>query len=146
MHPHPDSFACRRTLVSGGRDYDYFSLPAAAAAGLGEVAQLPVTLRILLENLLRHHWLGLASSEDIDNLASWQPDAVSPEAIPFMPSRVILQDFTGVPALVDLAAMRSALARHGGDPATTNPVIPADVVGSGVAADDPPQLRGLAPQ
>ena len=121
-------FNPRITLQAGGKDYTVYSVKALEGLGYGPIERLPYSLRILLENLLRHHWLGLASSEDIDNLASWQPDAVSPEAIPFMPSRVILQDFTGVPALVDLAAMRSALARHGGDPATMNPFIPADLV------------------
>ncbi|WP_319587206.1 aconitate hydratase AcnA [uncultured Desulfobulbus sp.] len=121
-------FNPRITLQVGGKDYIVYSVKALEGLGYGPIERLPYSLRILLENLLRHHWLGLASSEDIDNLASWQPDAVSPEAIPFMPSRVILQDFTGVPALVDLAAMRSALARHGGDPATMNPFIPADLV------------------
>jgi aconitate hydratase len=121
-------FNPRITLQAGGKDYTVYSVKALEGLGYGPIERLPYSLRILLENLLRHHWLGLASSGDIDNLASWQPDAVSPEAIPFMPSRVILQDFTGVPALVDLAAMRSALARHGGDPATMNPFIPADLV------------------
>jgi aconitate hydratase len=121
-------FNPRITLQVGGKDYTVYSVKALEGLGYGPMERLPYSLRILLENLLRHHWLGLASNEDIDNLASWQPDAVSPEAIPFMPSRVILQDFTGVPALVDLAAMRSALARHGGDPATMNPFIPADLV------------------
>ena len=90
--------------------------------------RLPYSLRILLENLLRHYPQGLVSESDIDNLASWKPEKISPEAVPLMPARVILQDFTGVPALVDLAAMRSALARSGGDPATMNPFIPADLV------------------
>jgi aconitate hydratase len=121
-------FNPRITLQTGGKDYTVYSVKALEGLGYGPIERLPYSLRILLENLLRHHLQGLASSEDIDNLASWQPDAVSPEAIPFMPSRVILQDFTGVPALVDLAAMRSALARHGGDPATMNPFIPADLV------------------
>ena len=96
--------------------------------GYGPIDRLPYSLRILLENLLRYYRQGLVSDKDIDNLASWQPEKISPEAVPLMPARVILQDFTGVPALVDLAAMRSALARAGGDPATMNPFIPADLV------------------
>ncbi len=121
-------FNPRITLQAGGKDYSVYSVKALESLGYGPIERLPYSLRILLENLLRHHPQGLASSQDIDNLASWRSDAVRPEAIPFMPSRVILQDFTGVPALVDLAAMRSALARHGGDPATMNPFIPADLV------------------
>jgi len=118
----------RTTLRAGDTTYTIFSVKALEPLGYGPIERLPYSLRILLENLLRHYPQGLASEADIENLASWRFDAVSPEAVPFMPSRVILQDFTGVPALVDLAAMRSALARHGGDPATMNPFIPADLV------------------
>ena len=121
-------FDPRTSLQAGDRSYTVFSIKALETLGYGPIDRLPYSLRILLENLLRHAPQGLASGADIDNLAGWQPGMVSPEAVPFMPARVILQDFTGVPALVDLAAMRSALARAGGDPATMNPFIPADLV------------------
>jgi len=118
-----------RTVVQvGDKTYTVFSVQALEDLGYGPIERLPYSLRILAENLLRHAPQGLASEADIDNLASWRPGAVRDAAVPFMPARVILQDFTGVPALVDLAAMRSALARHGGDPATMNPFIPADLV------------------
>ena len=118
----------RITLRANGKDYTIFSVQTLAALGYGPIERLPYSLRLLLENLLRHAPQGLASATDIVTLASWQPEAVPDAAVPFMPTRVILQDFTGVPALVDLAAMRSALARHGGDPATMNPFIPVDLV------------------
>jgi aconitate hydratase len=118
----------RTTLQAGNTTYTLFSIKALESLGYGPIERLPYSLRILLENLLRHAPQGLASETDIDNLASWRPDAVPDAAVPFMPSRVILQDFTGVPALVDLAAMRSALARGGGDPETMNPFIPVDLV------------------
>lgn len=121
-------FNPRTTVQAGGKSYTVFSVKALEHLGYGPIDRLPYSLRILLENLLRHYPQGLVSDADIDNLATWQPQKISPEAVPLMPARVILQDFTGVPALVDLAAMRSALARAGGDPSTMNPFIPADLV------------------
>ncbi|WP_310600591.1 aconitate hydratase AcnA [Desulfobulbus sp.] len=121
-------FIPRTTLQAGNTTYTVFSVQALEQLGYGSIDRLPYSLRILLENLIRHAARGLATETDIANLASWQPGAVPDAAVPFMPARVILQDFTGVPALVDLAAMRSALARHGGDPATMNPFIPVDLV------------------
>lgn len=118
----------RSTLEANGTRYTVYAVKALEGCGYGPIDRLPYSLRILLENLLRHAPRGLASEADIHNLASWRPGAIGAEAVPLMPARVILQDFTGVPALVDLAAMRSALARHGGDPATMNPFIPADLV------------------
>jgi aconitate hydratase len=87
-----------------------------------------VTLKILLENVLRHAGRGVVEPSDVEALASWRPDGGRPADIPFMPGRVILQDFTGVPAVVDLAAMRDAMAELGGDPAKVNPLVPADLV------------------
>ena len=121
-------FNPKLTLDAGDTSYTVFSVKALESLGYDSIHRLPYSLRILLENLLRHYPQGLVSDADIHNLASWQPDTISPEAVPLMPARVILQDFTGVPALVDLAAMRSSLARAGGDPATMNPFIPADLV------------------
>jgi aconitate hydratase len=122
------SFSPRTTLRVNGRTYTIYSVKALERLGFGPVDRLPFSIRVLLENLLRHFPQGLASAEDIATLADWAPDRLPATAVPFMPGRVILQDFTGVPALVDLAAMRAALARHGGDPATMNPAIPADLV------------------
>lgn len=118
----------RTTLRAEDKEFTIYSVQALTALGHGPIERLPYSLRLLLENLLRHAPLGLASAEDINTLATWRPEAVPDAAVPFMPARVILQDFTGVPALVDLAAMRAALARHGGDPATMNPFIPVDLV------------------
>jgi len=122
------AFNPRITFQAGDKRYTAYSVNALETLGYGPMVRLPYCLRILLENLLRHYPQGLATAEDIDNLATWRPGQANAAAVPFMPGRVILQDFTGVPALVDLAAMRSALARHGGDPSTMNPFIPADLV------------------
>ena len=102
----------RAHLDCNGLAYTISSLQSLEKAGYGPISRLPYSIRILLENVLRHRASGLASTEDIYNLVSWQPDTVSQAAIPFMPARVLLQDFTGVPALVDLAALRSALAPY----------------------------------
>jgi aconitate hydratase len=119
---------------------DPFSARASLGAGLPEryridvlsdlvdLASAPVTLKILLENLLRHAGHGIVRPEDVETLASWRPGVPAEAEIPFMPSRVILQDFTGVPAIVDLAVMRDAMADLGGDPAKVNPLVPADLV------------------
>ena len=88
----------------------------------------PVTIRILLENLLRHAGGGVVRAEDVETLAAWRPGAPAEAEIPFMPSRVVLQDLTGVPAVVDLAVMRDAMAELGGDPGRVNPLVPADLV------------------
>ncbi|MCL1979497.1 MAG: aconitate hydratase AcnA, partial [Proteobacteria bacterium] len=121
-------FTPRTTLQAGNATYTIYAVKALEQLGYAPIDRLPYSLRILLENLIRHAAQGSATETDIDHLASWQPGSVPDAAVPFMPARVILQDFTGVPALVDLAAMRSALARHGGDPATMNPFIPVDLV------------------
>ena len=123
-----DSFGCRRTLAVGGQDYDYFSLPAAAEAGAGDVGRLPMTMKILLENLLRHEDGGTVTTDAIQAVAGW---AASPDAageIAYRPARVLMQDFTGVPAVADLAAMRSALVAAGLDPTIINPLSPVDLV------------------
>ncbi len=93
-----------------------------------ELASTPVTVKILLENLLRHAGHGIVRPEDVETLAAWRPGVAAEAEIPFMPSRVVLQDFTGVPAIVDLAVMRDAMADLGGDPARVNPLVPADLV------------------
>ena len=93
-----------------------------------DLASLPVTIKILLENLVRHAGGGIVTTHDVDALLSWRPGVPAEAEIPFMPSRVILQDFTGVPAIVDLAVLRDAMADLGGDPARVNPLVPADLV------------------
>jgi aconitate hydratase len=119
-----DPFGARGPLASGMPDV--YRLTAISSL-TGETS-LPVTVRILLENLLRHAGGGLVDEADVETLAAWRPGAVAEAEIPFMPSRVILQDLTGVPAVVDLAVMRDAMADLGGDPAKVNPLVPADLV------------------
>jgi aconitate hydratase len=121
-----DSFGARSVLRVGDREYEFFALDALARAGL-PVHRLPYSLRILLENLLRAEDGAVVTRGDIEALAGWRPGA-EPSEIAFAPTRVLLQDFTGVPAVVDLAAMRDAMARLGGDPARINPVQPVELV------------------
>jgi len=121
-----DSFETRTTLAVGGRDHQIFSL-----ARLGErfdLTRLPYSLKVLLENLLRCEDGVNVTADDVRVLAEWQPFAEPDREIAFTPSRVVLQDFTGVPALVDLAAMRDAMAAAGGDPQRVNPLTPAELV------------------
>ena len=123
-----DSFNCQRTLTAAGRDYDYYSLPEAAAAGAGAIARLPMSLKILLENLLRHEDDTTVTRGDIEALANWADDASGAAEIAYRPARVLMQDFTGVPAVADLAAMRSAVVDAGLDPSLINPLSPVDLV------------------
>ena len=123
-----DSFGCRRTLAVGGQDYDYFSLPAAAEAGAGDVGRLPMTMKILLENLLRHEDGGTVTADAIQAVAGWAANPDAAGEISYRPARVLMQDFTGVPAVADLAAMRSALVAAGLDPTIINPLSPVDLV------------------
>ncbi|HET8785140.1 MAG TPA: aconitate hydratase [Candidatus Limnocylindrales bacterium] len=121
--PSVDPFGARASLGPGLPDI----YRVGAVDGLTAETRLPVTIRILLENLLRHAG-GVVAPSDVETLASWRPGAVAEAEIPFMPSRVIMQDLTGVPAVVDLAAMRDAMADLGGDLARVNPLVPADLV------------------
>jgi len=124
-----DSLKARRTLKVEGKDYDYFSLAAAAqAAGLGDVSQLPFSMKVLLENLVRLENGRTVTLDDIKAVAEWLKTRRSEREIAFRPARVLMQDFTGVPAVVDLAAMRQAMAKLGGDPARINPLSPVDLV------------------
>ena len=116
------------TLDVGGRTYRIARLAAVAEAGLGDPSRLPRSIRILLENLLRHEDASSVTRDDIAALASWVPSAKARAEIAFRPARVVLQDFTGVPAVLDLAAMRDAMAELGGDPARINPLCPVDLV------------------
>jgi len=122
--PSRDPFGARASLGPGLPDF----VRLAAIGDLLDLERAPVVLRILLENALRHAGGGIVTEEDVRALAAWRPGAGGEAEIPFMPARVILQDFTGVPAVVDLAAMRDAMAELGGDPARVNPPVPADLV------------------
>ena len=120
-----DSFKARRKLEAGGRNYEFYALDALADYPVG---RLPYSLKILLENLLRHEDGKSVTRDDIVALATADPRKLPQREIAFTPARVIMQDFTGVPAVVDLAAMRDAMAKLGGDPGRINPLIPAELV------------------
>ena len=126
--PTANSFNTRTSLEVGGKTYHYHALGKLAEAGLDGVARLPYAHRVLLENLLRHEDGIAVGKDDIAALAQWDPQAKPEREIFFMPARVLLQDFTGVPAVADLAAMRAALRTLGGDPKRINPFTPADLV------------------
>ncbi len=126
--PAHNLFNTRRTLESGGLECSYYSLPALAEAGIGSIANLPVSLRILLESLLRNYDGHQITEEDVTNLANWDASSPKAEEIPFKPARVVAQDFTGVPLVVDIAAMRSAVAALGGDARMIEPLVPVDLV------------------
>jgi aconitate hydratase len=127
--PTPNAFGARTSLGAGLPDLYRLDSLATAGVPLGiDLGRAPVTLKILLENALRHAGGGIVREEDVAALAAWRPGGGGEAEVPFMPSRVVLQDFTGVPAVVDLAAMRDAMAALGGDPARVNPLVPADLV------------------
>ena len=122
-----DSLDTRRTLDVGGRSYHYFSLENADRV-LGGIERLPVSLKVLLENLLRHEDGETVTAEDIRSVAGWLENRSAAGEIAFRPVRVLMQDFTGVPAVADLAAMREAMRELGGDPDRINPLLPVDLV------------------
>src|SRR5688572_213319 len=123
-----DSFKTRTTLASPFENVAIYSLPALQAGGFPRVATLPFSLKILLENLLRREDSAFVKADDIRALASWDPATPTQREISFMPSRVLLQDFTGVPCVVDLAAMRDAIVSLGGNPEHVNPLQPVELV------------------
>jgi hypothetical protein len=123
-----NSFDTRKTLNVGERAFTYYSLPQAQAAGLGDVERLPMSLKILLENLLRFEDGSTVGAQDISTLAGWADNPAAAEEIAFRPARVLMQDFTGVPGVADLAAMRSVVVAAGYDPAIINPLSPVDLV------------------
>jgi len=123
-----DSFECLRTLDVNGAKYHYFSLPEAERNGLEGISKLPFSLKVLLENLLRHEDGHSVTADDIRALAFWLEERRSTREIAYRPARVLMQDLTGVPAVVDLAAMRDAMAALGGDPQKINPLVPVDLV------------------
>ena len=122
-----DFFNARDVLKVGDTEYVIYRLDALEKAGLTELKRLPFSIRIILEAALRQCNGKEITQSDVKNIASWTPKAVRP-GIPFLPGRVVMQDFTGVPAVVDLAAMRSAVARLGSDPKKINPLVPVDLV------------------
>ncbi|MCC3303670.1 aconitate hydratase AcnA [Sneathiella sp. HT1-7] len=123
-----DSLNIRRTLDVDGDKYDYYSIPEAEKAGLGDVSRLPFSLKVLLENLLRHEDGRTVTSEDVSAIAGWLKDRKADREIAYRPARVLMQDFTGVPAVVDLAAMRDAMVALGGDAEKINPLAQCDLV------------------
>ena len=136
QNPH-DPFNARAFLSGAGEPTIYYRLAALEEAGLGQISRLPFSIKILLEALLRQVDGFAVTEEDVRRLAAWDAKNPAPVELPFKPARVVMQDFTGVPAVVDLAAMRSAMARAGGDPTRVNPLIPVDlVIDHSVLVDD----------
>jgi aconitate hydratase len=126
---HIDSFKCRKTLTVAGKEYVYYSLTEAEKNGLAGISKLPFSMKVLLENLLRFEDDRSVKKSDIEAVAKWLNDRGSAGAeIAYRPARVLMQDFTGVPAVVDLAAMRDGLKNLGGDPEKINPLVPVDLV------------------
>jgi len=122
-----DSLKTRRTLTVDGKTYHYFSLPEAAKS-IGDISRLPYSLKVLLENVLRFENGASYTVADAKAIAGWLPAGHSEQEVPFRPARILLQDFTGVPAVVDLAAMRDGIIALGGDPRKVNPLLPVDLV------------------
>ena len=127
IEQHPDSFQSQSTLTSGSKTVSLFRLQSLSEQGI-DLTKLPFSLRILLENLLRHEDGSSVTADDIRFLATWDAKAEPSREIAYMPARVLMQDFTGVPAIVDLAAMRDAMRALGGDPEKINPLQPAELV------------------
>jgi aconitate hydratase len=124
--PMPDPYSARDELAVGGRRLTFYRLDRLSTSA--DLGRLPMTVKVLLENVLRNAGRGVVTEQEVRALAAWQPGQAAEVEVPFMPARVLLQDFTGVPAVVDLAAMRDAMAELGGDPALINPLVPADLV------------------
>ncbi len=123
-----DSFKSQKTLKVGGKTYVYYSLPAAEKNGLKGISKLPYSMKVLLENLLRNEDGRTVKKDDILAVATWLKKRTLEHEIAFRPARVLMQDFTGVPAVVDLAAMRNAMQKLGGDAEKINPLVPVDLV------------------
>jgi len=123
-----DTLKSAKTLDVGGKTYHYYDLNAVADKGWGDLSKLPFSLKVLLENLLRHEDGESVTVEDIEGLVRWTEKRASDREINYRPARVLMQDFTGVPGVVDLAAMRDAIAKAGGDPQRINPLAPVDLV------------------
>ena len=121
-------FNTLQSFESNGKQFFYYSLPTLEAGGIGPISKLPVSIRILLESLLRNYDTHQVTEQDIADLANWDANAPKAVELPFKPSRVVAQDLTGVPLLVDIAAMRSVVAELGGDPQIIEPLVPVDLV------------------
>jgi len=128
MQPQTDPFSARSTLSFDGVTATYYHLDALTNGGFSSIHSLPFTIKVMLENVLRLFDGRVYSEEDVKLLAEWDPKSSLVKEFPFLPSRVLLQDFTGVPTVVDLAAMRSAVERLGGDAQRVNPLVPADLI------------------
>ncbi|MDP6183250.1 MAG: aconitase family protein, partial [Gammaproteobacteria bacterium] len=128
MSERMDPFGAKDELVIDGNRVAYYRLKVLEDAGLVTLDKLPFSIRIVLENVLRNTATDVATEEDVSAVASWSPTSTPAKEIPYMPGRVLLQDFTGVPAVVDLAAMRDAMSDRGGDADRINPVVRSDMV------------------
>ena len=128
MAKNSNLFGAEATLSSKAGEVQYFRLSRLTELGLGHFEKLPFSIKVLLESCLRNADNFEVTEEDVRDLASWNPEKPKNVELPFKPARVILQDFTGVPAVVDLAAMRAAMKRAGGDPKRINPLVPVDLV------------------
>jgi aconitate hydratase len=134
---HPNTFGSRSTLTVGSRSYAYFRLDALRELSGGNVDRLPFSLKVLLENLLRGEDGAFVKAGDVEALARWDVSVATEKEVAYRPARVLLQDFTGVPCVVDLAAMRDAITKLGGDPQRINPLQPVDlVIDHSVQADE----------
>ena len=123
-----DHFSVRNTLEVGGKTYQYYSLKQLEEKGLGNISRLPFSIKVLLEAAVRQFDGRAITEEHVKQIATWETSQKEKKEIPFIPSRIVLQDFTGVPAVVDLAAMRATMQRAGGDPERINPLVPVDLV------------------
>src|SRR5579872_2717425 len=128
MSTSQNSFSTRSALRVGADSFDIYRLDALSSSGVGKIDRLPLSLKVLLENLLRHEDGRFVHADDIRALATWDVKGSAQKEVSFLPARVLLQDFTGVPAVVDLAAMRDAMRKLGGDPKKINPLFPAELV------------------
>src|SRR5215203_7070131 len=127
--PHPDSFKACQSLTAGDKKYTYYSLADAEKNGLKGISKLPFSMKVLLENLLRYEDGRTVTRADLEAMAAWLDNRGKAEKeIAYRPARVLMQDFTGVPAVVDLAAMRDAMKSLGGDPKKINPLVPVHLV------------------
>ena len=118
----------RKLSIAQGSSAKYYSLPALENSGIGKISRLPISIRIILESVLRNYDNKKINEAHIRQLANWKPNAIRVDEIPFVVSRIVLQDFTGVPLLVDLAAMRSAAIKFGKNPKLIEPLVPVDLV------------------
>ncbi|HBI02838.1 MAG TPA: aconitate hydratase, partial [Paenibacillaceae bacterium] len=132
-----DKFSVRSGLEVGGKSYSYYSLPKLAEQGFGSISKLPYSIKVLLEAAVRNFDGVAITDEHVNQLANWAEGQDANKEVPFTPARIVLQDFTGVPAVVDLAAMRNAMIEMGGDPQRINPLVPVDlVIDHSVMVDD----------